>query len=344
MQNNNVYNKNLLEQLQNSKNPVIFWGSSLFLEQFLKENDCKGYKILGIIDKNPQKWGTSINSYEIFSADILKNSNKVDIIFTVQSNSDVNYSILKRELIKYPNANLLANIFFDSHLEELKQIQKQNTELIHAEIFNNLILNSNWVIKKDFIPIEGAANYSFLFLLYVVLEYLCPDKILEFGLGQTSKLTTQYIVNKKPKAFLNIIEHDTGWYNYFSSQICSNKNIKIDLLPLVKFEQDSSINDKYGNLEKIIEKTRYNLFIIDGPIGSKKKYPRTNILDLIPANLADDFIIIFDDVDREGEMNTVTSLLEKLDKNELKYSYKFKKSTKHQLVIASEAYRFATFY
>ena len=312
MSNNNVYYKNLLEQLQNSKNPIIFWGGSLFLEQFLKENDCKDYNILGIIDKNQLKWGTFIDRYEIFPAD--------------------------------PSANLLANIFFDTNLEELKKIQRQNTELIHAEIFNNLILNSNWVLKKDFIPIEGAANYSFLFLLYAVLEYFCPDKILEFGLGQTSKLTTQYIVNKKPEAFLNIIEHDTEWYNYFSSQICSHKNIKINLLPLVKFEQEGSINDKYGNLEKIVEKTKYNLFIIDGPIGSKKKYPRTNILDLIPTNLADDFIIIFDDVNREGEMNTVTSLLEKLDKNKLKYSYKFKKSTKHQLVIASEAYRFATFY
>ena len=78
-----------------------------------------------------------------------------------------------------------------------------------------------------------------------------------------------------------------------------------------------------------------DLIIIDGPIAGKKLYPRTNIIDLIPNNLAEDFIIILDDAERDGEKRTADLIFDKLVENEIDYVKSYKIATKTQLIITS---------
>ena len=82
------------------------------------------------------------------------------------------------------------------------------------------------------------------------------------------------------------------------------------------------------------------MIVIDGPFGFDRIYPRTNILDLIPNNLAKNFVIILDDAERDGERNTAKLIFEKLEANNIKYLKSYKTGIKTQLLITSTDYNF----
>ena len=324
---------------------VAFWGASLFLKELLSNEQEILPNIIGIVDKNPNKQGSDFCGYHIISPESLITLDADAVLMTIKSDSTRNYKTLKAELkTKYPNIELLPNIFenpneyFDN---KFKLIEQDN---LNAQIFNNLINNSEWVKRRDFVPIKAAANYSLLCILYLVLEYFKPQKILEFGMGQTSKLTSQYAQNKNKNAEVQIIEHDKEWIDFFSSQFNKSRNVNVIQKDLIKFKLNNTESDKYSDLSDITQKHKYNLIIIDGPIGANREYPRTNILDLIPNNLAKDFIIILDDAERSGELNTAQLIFSALEKNGIKYYKTYRRATKEQLVIASESWKFATIY
>lgn len=53
----------LLEKINKHKDgKIVFWGASLFLEEFLKTYDLNNCNILGIIDRNPKKRGQELKS------------------------------------------------------------------------------------------------------------------------------------------------------------------------------------------------------------------------------------------------------------------------------------------
>lgn len=348
--------KNLLKQIEENKDKkIIFWGASLFLERFLKANSLKEYNILGVVDKNENKKGSSVGSLKIYGVEEIENLNPDYVIFTIKNITEEEQKILNDEIKKiYPNLKLLPNVLvakkeIEKSLQEIINFNhdlstKQYNELLDAQIFNNLINSVSWIKSKDFIPTGGAATYTFLKNLFIILEYIQPKNILEFGMGQTSKLTAPYITYKQNKAKLTIVEQDKDWLDYFSKQLPKHKNINLVYKKITDAIINGTANTKYENLSKVTQDNKYDLIIIDGPIAGKDCYPRTNIIDLIPQNLAKDFIIILDDAERYGEQNTAELIFNKLEENNIEYCKSYKTSVKTQLVIASPSYRFIAFY
>lgn len=342
---------------------VVLWGASIFLQKLLSKNSEVNPRILGIIDKNSDKWGEELGGYKIFSPDEVEKLQPDCVLITVKSNHKKIYSQIQYELFqKYPYIEVLPDIFEDNYSEKdlilkqrskitlletmlkeyKKKTEEQFNELMNAQIFNNLINSSTWVKRRDFIPVGGAATYTFLYYLYIILEYIEPKNILELGMGQTSKLTAQYAAYKNQNSNLQIIEHDKEWIKYFSKQLPNDSNIIA--LDLEDFEYKNTLNSRYSNLSKITLDNKYDLIIIDGPYGYTCKYPRSNILELIPNNLASDFIIILDDYERAGEQNTAKLIFDKLEQSNIKYASKVKSGVKKQLIIMSESYKFLSFY
>ena len=96
---------------------------------------------------------------------------------------------------------------------------------------------------------------------------------------------------------------------------------------------------------------KFDLIIIDGPTGfigtyckeNLLKYPRTNIWNLIENdNLAENFTIVLDDYDREGEQNTGRHIFELLDEKNITYATYRYHGLKDQLLICSEETSFLT--
>lgn len=239
-------------------------------------------------------------------------------------------------------------------ISQIPKIGEQNSELLgllkthnntieeirYSQLLHDTIKDSLWLKNKSFSPNLGAANYSFLYILFRILEETTPNAILEMGLGQTTKITSQYAKHKNPKAILDVIEHDQNWIEIYSKKLDKSPNTDIYQLDLTPFEYNNTHNDKYANLESVVSNKTYDLIIIDGPYGFDRLYPRTNILDLIPNNLSSDFIIILDDAERDGEINTANLIFEKLDANGIKYCKSYKTALKTQLIIASEKFSF----
>ena len=94
------YATNLYLMLQSNKK-IIFWGASLYLENFLKKYEInkKFYpNIIGIIDKNKSKTGSFLGDYQIFSPEILKECEADEIILTVINSLNERYEEVKKYL------------------------------------------------------------------------------------------------------------------------------------------------------------------------------------------------------------------------------------------------------
>ncbi len=218
----------------------------------------------------------------------------------------------------------------------IKQISENNLllkENLYANYLHDSIKESKWLLNQSFCPTKGAANYSFLFLLFSVLDNYEPHNILELGLGQSSKITTQYVKYKNKNAKLTIIENNKNWINVFSQKLDLSENTKIELKETETLPNGSL---KYVSLPE----EKFDFIIIDGPFGVGQQTPRSNILDLIPDNLNTDFIIILDDYERKGEQNTAKDLFNKLTQNNIKFIKSETSGMKKQLLVTSEHYKY----
>lgn len=324
---------------------VVLWGASNFLKSLFQDAICPLDNVVGIVDNNKDLLGATIAGYRIYSPSELSQLQADSVLVTIKNNNEVVYEAVKLFLNENQiKIELLPNIFYNEEIELLRSIKKSNNEVLYSNIFFNLINNCNWIKKKDFIPVNGAANCSFLLSLFSILEYIKPKNILELGMGQTSKLTTQYIVNKNNSASLHIVEHDMKWLEYFGDQLDVDSNIFIHNPELISFIHDGGESIKYSNFYDEIKDEKFDLVIVDGPMGYNQLFPRTNVLDLIPDNLAEEFVILVDDAERVGEKNTISLLLNKLQEHDISYKNVIKSSTKNLAVITSQGLKFATYY
>ena len=215
-------------------------------------------------------------------------------------------------------------------------------ELNYAHLLHDGMKESSWVKNRTFDLHNWAANYSFIYLLFRILDKIEPRNILEFGLGQTTKLTTQYIAYKNPGAYLNVCEHSLDWIKIYQPELPKHEHIRINHLDVEYFDYRRKRNDKYAGLLELVGEQKFDLIIVDGPVGGGKNLPRSNVVDLIGhGNLAEDFVIIFDDAERAGEKNTIKRTQAALKKKSIAFQTFERFGIKRQAYIVSVSRSFA---
>ena len=176
-----------------------------------------------------------------------------------------------------------------------------------------------------------------------------PKNILELGLGQTTKLTSQY-ANFFTDSKLLTIDGDKDWIDNFKENLIISENMDIVYNDLETFTFRDTENLRYKNIKDTVKDEKFDLVVIDGPQGffspgfRMLDYSRSNIWELIPDNLADDFVIVIDDYERKGEKNTIAIVKELLDENNISFSTFNSIGLKEQFVIASDKYKFISWY
>ena len=217
-------------------------------------------------------------------------------------------------------------------------------ELNYAHLLHDGIKENSWLKNHTFDLHNWAANYSFIYLLFRILDKIEPQNILEFGLGQTTKLTTQYIAHKNPEAYLNVCEHSLDWIKIYQPELPKHDHIRVNHLDLEYFEYECKRNDKYAGLLELAGDQKFDLIIVDGPVGGGKNLPRSNVVDLIcHGNLSEDFVIIFDDAERVGEKNTIRKTQAALRKKSIAFQTFERFGIKRQAYIVSKSRAFAAF-
>lgn len=222
--------------------------------------------------------------------------------------------------------------------------QRQYQELNFADLLHDSAAGSSWLKDKSFALYGWAANYSFIYTLFRILDNVRPAKILEMGLGQTSLVTSQYAAHNNPVAEVDIIENDASWINIYRPRLAAGENIRLNQCDIEFFDEEGQ-NRRYNRaaLSQITADKKYNLIIVDGPMGGGQKHPRSNILDLVEKNLAPDFIIIFDDAERPGEQATIARTQDKLKTMGIAFATQQRDAIKSQFLIFSQSYEFARY-
>ena len=184
----------------------------------------------------------------------------------------------------------------------LGRIEEENT---WSNVFHDVIKDSVWLMNKAFAPGRWAAGYQMLYVMYRILDSVKPKKILELGLGQTTRMISQY--SGYYHAEHQVVEHDPKWIEFFA--------------------------------------TTYEVpdICIDAPLGGKAiKYARVDILKILPECLESDFVLLLDDTERTGETNTIKLLQNTFEENGIEYVMKRYDGRKSSTIFTTKKYSFLT--
>lgn len=221
----------------------------------------------------------------------------------------------------------------------LLRIERTQAEILKGLVFNSTISDSEWLKYKSFSPGEWAADFGLLYTLYRVLNGIKPKSIIEFGLGQSSKMVHQYANYFKIEAVT--FEHDANWVNFFKEGKDGQYEVNVHLSELEKIMYKDFETITYKDIKKDLEGKKFDLVLVDGPFGSDH-YSRTEIIDIAKNNLKSSFCIIMDDTERDGEMETAQEILRVFDSISVAYCWRTYNSSKSHTLICSPDLNFLT--
>ena len=187
------------------------------------------------------------------------------------------------------------------------------SEAVWAQIFNNTISESLWLKDKTFSPGRWAVGYPYLYVMYRVLNETRPKRILELGLGQSTRMIAQYAAAFQDVEHI-VVEHDPEWVEFFCNDFPLPKNTKVVMLEreMVPYKDAEAVR-VFKGFKETFQGQKFDFISVDAPLGSDMpQYSRIDVLNLVPDGLTPNFVIMVDDCDRSGEINTVQEIRKKL--------------------------------
>ena len=187
------------------------------------------------------------------------------------------------------------------------------SEAVWAQIFNNTISESLWLKDKTFSPGRWAVGYPYLYVMYRVLNETRPKRILELGLGQSTRMIAQYAAAFQDVEHI-VVEHDPEWVEFFCNDFPLPKNTKVVMLEreMVPYKDADAVR-VFKGFKETFQGQKFDFISVDAPLGGDmKQYARIDVLNLIPDGLGENFVIMVDDCNRIGETNTVKEIQQRL--------------------------------
>ena len=232
-------------------------------------------------------------------------------------------------------------MFFKRMKKKLNENLAYNRELDWANVYHDSIRGKEHILNLPLNIGRWAGSYSFFYILNRLLNEYKLASISELGLGESTKFIATYGQHYIKLKNHTVVEHDNEWISIFQQNFQITSFTRILQLNLEEKQINSFKSTSYLGLGKEITE-KYDLYIIDGPFGSDR-FSRHNIVDLaMNFNPEDEFIILMDDCDRKGEMDTVNDLIKLLNKKNIKFYTRKYIGLKDQLLIVTEKYKFTT--
>ena len=181
-----------------------------------------------------------------------------------------------------------------------------------------------------FYPLRSAATYSYLYLLLRAAQELPELKILELGAGQSTQLLDR--LAQRFTMTCTTLEHDAGWQQRVQGQVGG----EVLHAPLLDAKVQGFSGPVY-DASVLASDRRFNMLLVDGPRSSRRR-SRWGCLQFIEQRLESEFLIIFDDAERPGEIDTIAATLRMLDAKGQAYRTNLVRSVNSQFLIATEAF------
>lgn len=217
----------------------------------------------------------------------------------------------------------------------LDRLDKYQSEILMSAKFDDTIRGCPWFKQTNLSAGGWASDYGLMYTLFRILNDTHPKRILEFGLGQSSKLIHQY-ANYFDDTYALTYEHDNKWIDFFKKGLFEQYEINIHTTELEETSYKGENTLTYKNNCKELIGQKFDLILIDAPFGSPK-YSRSQILSIVPDCLSNSFCIIMDDYNRKGEQETINELKDILHHNRIEFNEKcFSYSKQHYLICSSD--------
>lgn len=226
------------------------------------------------------------------------------------------------------------------------QVRKKNEEVVRllnelnwANIFNNTIQGSSWFVNESVSPGRSAIGYPVFYLLYRILNDTNPRSILEFGLGQSSNLFSRYAAKDAGSSVITV-EHDQAWIDFYASSRPTPSNMRLEMLELKNINYKGRETLSMKDVTVLAGQQKFDLIFVDGPFGSPH-YSRSQVLELLPANISpDNFCIVLDDYDRDGEKETGNEVERILRENNIPFHKGVYRGMKDVVLYCSQNKKF----
>jgi len=218
----------------------------------------------------------------------------------------------------------------------------QNMELEWAHIFHDSIRGKPWLQSLPLNVGRWAGNYSFFYVLCRLLNDYKAKSIIEFGLGESSKVVAAFIEHQLLDCRHTIIEENKDWRDSFLNRFPLSDRSEIKILPAEQKQAAGGAMYKgYASIDTAVAET-FDLYLVDGPTGSER-FSRYDIVTIAKQlHNGDEFVILIDDYDRAGEKETTEALLELFKQRGIHVHTGVYMGNASQIVIATGRYQFAT--
>jgi hypothetical protein len=181
-------------------------------------------------------------------------------------------------------------------------------ETLHQASYLELARRTPWL---DEVPLAssrgGTANFSLLFVLLSILRHGHVARVLELGVGHSTRLLAQFV--RDGAATLTSVEHDAGWLERVA---LGHPYVTAIHAPLAPVEVAGRRIHWYDCPRP---QGSFDLLLVDGPPAHARpiRYDRLGILTWLPDVLAEEFVIVVDDTSRRGERMLVQRMLARLE-------------------------------
>ena len=212
-------------------------------------------------------------------------------------------------------------------------------ELLWAANLQSVTANPTWLKDKAFAPGRWALGYPALYALYRILNEAKPKRILELGLGQSTRMIGQYAVAFEGVEH-TVVEHDPEWIDFFQKDFALSDRSRIVQLDKENVQyKDAKDVCAFACFADTFANQKFDFICVDAPFGSEG-YSRIDVLKLLPDCLTEDFIILFDDTNRGGEMHTLEEIATVLKKAGIAHHLGHYAGDKMTSVICSASRKF----
>lgn len=197
-------------------------------------------------------------------------------------------------------------------------------EAVWAAIFRDTAGQSEWLKDQTFSAGRWAIGYQALYVMYRVLNEARPKRILELGLGQSTRMIAQYAAAFEDVEHI-VVEQDVQWIEFFKNDFSLSEHTEILQLDYeMSRYQDAEAVRTFKNFEKALEAKQFDFIFIDAPLGGDmKQFARIDVLKCMPDCLADSFVIMLDDCERVGEKRTIEAMENVLKENGIEFKRSF---------------------
>ena len=210
----------------------------------------------------------------------------------------------------------------------------QGRELVYQNIVHRDL--DRLGISTPFYPLRSAASYSYLYLLLRLVQDHQSLRFLELGAGQSTVLLSQFLGQQVDA--VTTLEHDGDWAARIGAQVQAT-------LHHAPLDQRDFAGHRFEGYDpdSLSADERFNVLLVDGPRGSRRRSRWTG-LEFIERALDDEFVVIFDDAERRGEIQTIAQALKLLDARGVRYGVQLTRSVNSQFLIATPRYAAALYY